>query len=133
MRDPDEQESNESLQEAIDPHRREERDAASVEVAARLRARGIALTGRESSEELVDLLDSVERFERAVERHGGDLMVDEGPHGTTREPDDGHFVLPERAPQESVGSYRARVDERTSELRRHARRPGTGDRNEPRP
>ena len=42
------------------------------------------------------LLESVERFELAVESRGGDLMVDEGPHGVTREPDDVHFVLPQR-------------------------------------
>src|SRR3989440_10408519 len=39
----------------------EERAAAAAEVAARLRSRGIAVTGAENSEALVDLLSAVER------------------------------------------------------------------------
>jgi len=55
----------------------EQRSAAVVEVAARLRTRGITVTGAERPEELADLLSAVERFEAAVEAHGGDLMVDD--------------------------------------------------------
>lgn len=129
MRDPSEQGPSEWLQESLDPHRREELDAVSAEIATRLEARGVALTGRESSEELVELLDAVERFERAVERHGGDLMVDEGPRGRAREPDDVHFVLPARLPNESVASYLERLDEATRAIRRHPPLPGAeGDR-----
>lgn len=102
-----------------DQSRREERADVSAEVAARLNARGVALTGHETSEQLVELLDAVERFEHAVERHGGDLMVDEGPRGTTREPDDVHFVLPRREANESITSYRQRVEKQTRNLRHH--------------
>jgi hypothetical protein len=100
----------EAHQEELDPHRREELERAMQETTDRLRARGAHLTGRETSEELVNLLEAVERFERAVESRGGDLFVDEGPGGITREPDDVHFVLPLRAPHESVGTYLARIE-----------------------
>jgi sugar phosphate isomerase/epimerase len=107
----------EARQSALDPHRQEERAAAMAEVSARLRDRGVQLTGRESSEELVRLLDAVESFERAVEQRGGDLMVDEGPHGSTREPDDPHFVLPKRGDEERVEEYVLRIDEAAARLR----------------
>lgn len=124
MRDRSEDISSESRQEALDPHRREERDAVSAEIAARLRARGVRLTDRETSEQLVELLDAVERFERAVEWLGGDLMVDEGPDGTTSEPDDVHFVLPRRAADESVGGYLERLADATRRLRQGPHHPG---------
>lgn len=112
----------EAMQERLDPHRRDERARASAEVAARLRGRGVRLEGGESSEELVLLLDAVERFEREVEAHGGDLMVDEGPHGRTSQPDDPAFVLPRREAGESAAVYVRRVDEATRSLRRRAPR-----------
>src|SRR2546421_6385769 len=52
----------------------EERAAAAAEVAARLRSRGIAVTGAENSEALVDLLSAVERFEVAGGAHRGGLV-----------------------------------------------------------
>jgi hypothetical protein len=109
MSKPTETDPYEAFQEELDPHRREELQRAMQETAARLRERGARLTGRETSEELVALLEAVERFEDAVEARGGDLFVDEGPGGVTREPDDVHFVLPYRAPHESVASYLARL------------------------
>ena len=107
----------EARQSALDPHRQEERSAAMAEVSARLRDRGVRLTGKESSEELVRLLEAVERFERVVEQRGGDLMVDEGPHGTSREPDDVRFVLPKRGGEEQVEEYVVRIDEAAARLR----------------
>jgi hypothetical protein len=107
----------EARQSALDPHRRDERSAAMMEVAARLSDRGVLLTGRESSEELVRLLEAVERFERVVEWRGGDLMVDEGPHGSTREPDDARFVLPKRGNEERLEEYVSRIDEAAERLR----------------
>lgn len=109
----------EALQEELDPHRREELERAMQETNARLRALGVHLTGRETSEELVALLEAVERFERAVESRGGDLFVDEGPRGITREPDDVHFVLPLRTPHESVANYLARLDAATRAVLEH--------------
>ena len=85
----------------------------------RLCDRGVLLTGSETSEELVEVLEAVERFERAAEAHGGDLMVDEGPKGETREPDDVHFVLPRREPGESPHSYLQRLQAASRAVRRH--------------
>src|SRR3989442_3029518 len=78
----------------------EERAAAVAEVAARLRSRGIALTGAEDPGDLADLLSAVERFEAAVEAHGGDLMVDDL---KSSRPDDRHFVVPRRADGRALG------------------------------
>jgi hypothetical protein len=109
----------EELQAELDPHRREELERAMQETAARLRDRGVLLTGQEKSEELVALLEAVERFERAVQLKGGDLFVDEGPGGITREPDDLHFVLPARHPSEPVASYLVRLAEATEVVLNH--------------
>ena len=92
--------------------RGEERRSVETEVASRLRSRGVHLTGRETDEELVELLEAVERFERVVERHGGDLMVDEPIDGDrAREPDDRRFVLPRRRDAESVSAFIGRIAE----------------------
>jgi hypothetical protein len=98
----------------------EERTSAAAEVRTRLRGRGIAITGAEQPEELVDLLSAVERFEKAVEAHGGDLMVDDL---KSARPDDRHFVVPRRSRGEAVQAYIGRIDEATAGLRRHPRRP----------
>ena len=110
MSKPTERHPNEALQEDLDPDRREELERAMQETRTRLRARGVQTTGRETSEELVAILEAVERFELAVEARGGDLFVDEGPGGITREPDDVHFVLPLRALHEAVAVYLRRLD-----------------------
>ncbi len=77
----------EDLERSLDPHRAEEQEAAVAEVAGRLRQRGIAVTGAEDSDDLANLLAAVERFELAVEAHGGDLMVDDL---RSSRPDDPH-------------------------------------------
>lgn len=109
----------EAIQEELDPHRREEIQRVTRETADRLRQRGVALTGRESGDELVSLLDAVEAFELAVERRGGDLMMDEAPEGKTPQPDDVHFGLPRRGERESVSDYLVRILERTDMIRHH--------------
>ena len=101
-----------------DSEERAERAAAVAEVTARLRSRGITVKGDEHPEELVDLLSAVERFEAAVEAHGGDLMVDDL---KSSRPDDSHFVVPRRAPGEGVRAYIGRIDAATAGLRRHPR------------
>ncbi len=105
---------------ALDPRQDEERARAAAEVAARLRQRGIALTGAERPDDLVDLLSAVERFEVVVEAHGGDLMVDDL---KSSQPDDRHFVVPRRAHDETVRAYVARIDEAAARLRGHPRKP----------
>jgi hypothetical protein len=103
-----------------DDEEQNERDAAVAEVAGRLRDRGIAVTGTEDPGDLASLLEAVERFEAAVEAHGGDLMVDDL---KAREPDDPHFVLPRRARGEATRAYIVRIDAATLRLRKHPRRP----------
>ena len=102
-----------------DSEERAERAAAVAEVTARLRSRGITVKGGEHPEELVDLLSAVERFEAAVEAHGGDLMVDDL---KSSRPDDRHFVMPRRVPREAVRAYIARIDAARLTLGPHPRR-----------
>ncbi|HXY30522.1 MAG TPA: hypothetical protein VEI06_07410 [Gemmatimonadaceae bacterium] len=109
-----EDERYEEIEGELDPHRREERAQVTSAIAARLTGRGVTLTGTESSEQVASMLEAVERFERAVEAHGGDLMVDSG---RAREPDDPSFVLPKRQPRESVAAYLGRLDQATERLR----------------
>lgn len=98
----------------------EARATAAAEVATRLRSRGIAVTGAEKPEDLADLLEAVERFERAVEAHGGDLMVDDL---KSPQPDDRHFVLPRRDRGEALQAYIRRIEEAMTRLRRHPPKP----------
>lgn len=98
----------------------EERAAAAAEVADRLRRRGIAVTGGERPDDLVDLLSAVERFEAPVEAHGGDLMVDDL---KSAQRDDRHFVVPRRERGEGIRACIGRIDEARTRLRRHPRRP----------
>ena len=91
-----------------------------AEVADKLRRRGVTVTGAERSDDLADLLTAVERFEAAVEAHGGDLMVDDL---NSSEPDDRHFVLPRRAPGEAIRPYIARIEAATVALRQHPPHP----------
>lgn len=79
-------------------------------VVSRLRQRGVEVNVNEDPEELALLLESVERFEMAVEARGGDLMVDEPPVGGEPEPDDPAFLLPAREPEETLPVYRSRLD-----------------------
>jgi hypothetical protein len=112
--------SFEDLQRALDPHRDEERAGVELEVAARLRSRGVQLTGKERPDEMADLLDAVDQFESAVEAHGGDLLVDTPtPRDRARveQPDNPAYVLPVRALDESVTSYISRIGEAAEQLR----------------
>jgi hypothetical protein len=93
----------------------EERRRIAEEMSLRLRRNGVQLTGTESTEELADLEEAVEKFERMVERGGGDLMVDEPvAGGSPIAPDEAEFVLPTRKPSESVPAYIKRIHEAAS-------------------
>ena len=91
----------------------------SEQIAGRLRALGIALTGTERPEDLVRVEEAVEEFEEAVEARGGDLMVDEGPRGAKSQPDDPDFSLPLREGQEPIAKYLERIARATDRVRRH--------------
>jgi hypothetical protein len=94
----------------------------SDQIAGRLRGKNILLTGHEGREDLAQLEEAVERFEAEVDRHGGDLMMDEAPEGQVGQPDDVHFALPRRRDDESVGSYLERLEGATDAIRHHPRK-----------
>jgi hypothetical protein len=100
-------ESFEEQQETLDPHRREERDGATLELAGRLRQRGVLLTGRETSGQLDDLMTAIDRFEAAVIARGGDLFVNTPSSNPPENPD---FVIPFRVPGEDPEAYAARIN-----------------------
>ena len=102
-----------------EPRERDDVRRVSRELADRLATLGIRLTGTERPQELLDMVEAVDRFEAAVESHGGDLMMDEGPRGRTTEPDDPHFALPVRADHEPVAQYLERLARATDAVRRH--------------
>jgi hypothetical protein len=95
----------------LNPHRAEDERRNAESIAATLSARGARVDAGEDSEELVELLEAVERFEAAVIMLGGDRMVEDQDSAT---PDDPEFVLPKRRDDESVRAYIGRV-ERTAE------------------
>jgi hypothetical protein len=104
---------------ADDSERSEELQRASREVIARLEALGVELNGDESPDALILVLEEIERFEEAVEAHGGDLMMDEGPAGETPQPDDPQFALPLRRADETIRAYRQRLAQATDTVLRH--------------
>ena len=107
------EESFEEQQEDLDPHRREERNSASLELAGRLRQKGVLLTGRETSAQLDDLVTAIERFEAAVVSRGGDLFVNTPSSDPPESPD---FVIPRRVPSEDAEAYAARINEAAERL-----------------
>ncbi|MEO7822467.1 MAG: hypothetical protein ABIS15_02585 [Gemmatimonadaceae bacterium] len=96
----------EEQQEALDPHRREERDAARMELSGRVRQKGVLIDGSETPAQLDDLLSAIDRFEAAVIGRGGDLMVNTP---TSSQPEDPQFVIPRREPGEDVDIYAGRI------------------------
>lgn len=96
----------EEQQETLDPHRREERDAARMELAGRIRQKGVLVDGSETPAQLDDLLTSIDRFEAAVIARGGDLMVNTP---TSSPPENPRFVVPRREPGEDVDIYAGRI------------------------
>ncbi len=109
------QESFEEQQEDLDPHRREERDGAALELTGRIRQKGVLLTGRETSAQLDDLATAIERFEAAVVSRGGDLFINTP---TSDPPENPDFVIPQRVSGEDAEAYAARINEAAGRLER---------------
>ena len=99
-------ERSDSLNDMLDPHREEEREAAAMELSARLAQKGIEVGSDEDPGQLADLLSAVDEFERAVEAAGGDLFVNSL---TSSEPQDPRFVLPKRRDDEPISRYADRI------------------------
>lgn len=110
----------EDHQRDLNPNRTTEQRDAVAEIVSRLQGRGIVVSRADDAEDLVDLLTEVERFEAAVEMHGGDLMVDDLDGS---QPDDVHFVLPRRTHGEALRAYMGRIEEATAKLRKHPNHP----------
>jgi hypothetical protein len=89
------------------------------EITGRLRARGIEVNDTDTPDDVVRMLEALETFEAAVERAGGDLMVDEPPSNQHGEPDDSHFLLPRRSADESALAYAQRLTTATTTIRKH--------------
>src|SRR2546423_14428188 len=96
------QESFEEQQEALDPHRREERDSAALEIAGRLRQKGVLLTGRETGAQLDDLLTAVDHFAAEGIAPGGGQVVKTPASPAPEKP---RFGVPHRAPRADAESY----------------------------
>ena len=105
------------------PHPIRARDEARAagNIADQLVERGVRLLGSETPAELGDLIEEVERFERAVAALGADSMIN-APDSTR--PEDRRLVLPERRDDESVIRYAARVNAAAEDIRRAAERDG---------
>jgi hypothetical protein len=102
-----------SLDDMLDPHRREEIADAGVEVTGRLHQKGVDVDSSADPALLADLLSAVERFESAVINRGGDPMVNMP--GST-EPQDPAFVLPARNADESIENYIRHINEASKML-----------------
>jgi hypothetical protein len=105
--------NNESRERDLNRHRVDEERRARTELSDRLSDRGITIGAIDSDEDVVELWEAVEAFERAVEAHGGDLMIDTPP---AEQPDDPRFVIPRREGSESLGALRVRIEAATSRL-----------------
>lgn len=104
---------NDPAEDERNPTRREERTHVRDELVARLDARSVWLSGSESDDDVVALINAVEAFEAAVARLGGDSMVNTP---ESSEPYDEQLVLPMRRDDEPVGRYVDRLREATTEL-----------------
>jgi hypothetical protein len=97
----------------LDPARAADLERVMAHAAARLRGRGVDLAGSETSQQLARLLSAVEEFEEAVERCGGDTMVNTV---QSSEPESATFVLPLRNADEPIGTYTERLRRAAAEL-----------------
>ncbi|HUQ48334.1 MAG TPA: hypothetical protein VM053_08845 [Gemmatimonadaceae bacterium] len=106
-------ESSEQRSEMLDPHRREERESAGIEIAGRLLQKGIEVNAGEDPGVLADLLSAVEKFESAVEARGGDLFVNSP---TSSDPQNPEFVVPARKADENLEGYIRRINDSADNL-----------------
>lgn len=107
--------SGENVQQALNPHRREEQQRAAAHTRDVLVQRGIRLDPGDADEALVDLLDAVESFEGAVRARGGDSFTNSP---MSDDPDVPAFVVPPREPEEPARSYARRIAQAAERLRR---------------
>jgi hypothetical protein len=97
----------------LNRHRGAEQRDAKMEELGRLHTRGINIDSNAPAEAVVEVLEAVELFERAVAARGGDLMVDTPP---VREPDNPSFVLPRLGEDESLADFARRIRTAAAQL-----------------
>ena len=113
MPDNENPQGDEARQRILDPHRQEEQAKARQESEAWLTDRGITVRPDDGYDDVVELQDTLERFEQEVQRLGGDLMVN---HRGSSQPEDSAFVPPARDPGEDIGTYLRRLEDAISVL-----------------
>jgi hypothetical protein len=92
--------------EVVNPLRDEQRQHIRDELEAWLRHRYVPLFGTESDDEVLSMVNAIERFEAAVSAAGGDLMVDSP---DSSEPEHPEYVVPRRRDDETPDAYVSRV------------------------
>jgi hypothetical protein len=92
--------------EVVNPLRDEQRQHIRDELEAWLRHRYVPLFGTETDEDVLSIVNALERFEAAVIAAGGDLMI-HSPESS--EPEHPEYVIPRRRDDEAVDAYVARV------------------------
>lgn len=92
--------------EVVNPLRDEQRQHIRDELEAWLRHRYVPLFGTETDDEVLSIVNAVERFEASVMAAGGDLMVNSL---ESSEPEHPEFVVPKRRDDETPDAYVARV------------------------
>lgn len=97
----------------LNPHRADDQARVATEIRGNLRQRGVIVRDGEAGEELVTVLEAVERFERARSALGGDSMTN-APE--TSRPERKEYVIPSRGDDESLTQYAGRVDKAAREL-----------------
>jgi hypothetical protein len=97
---------NDPADEERNPHRAEERRHTRDELEARLRERRIQLTGDETDEDVLLIVNAVETFEGRLAQLGDDSYVNTP---ESSQPDDEQLVLPRRLDDESPSAYAARI------------------------
>jgi len=99
---------NDPAEEERNPWRAEERRRAREELEGRLRERRVSLSGSETDEDVVAIINAVEDFEARISRLGADTFVNTP---ESSQPDDRRLVLPARRDDEAPERYVARVRE----------------------
>jgi hypothetical protein len=126
MADPNDR--SEARQQALNPHRDEDRQRAAQVAYSQLHQRGVAVTGDEDPDALADILDAVEQYENAMSMLGADRMTNAP---DSAQPDDRRLVLPARLDGEDAERYARRIrsaaDGIMSRAPADAPRQGAGD------
>lgn len=97
----------------LNPHRADDQARVAAEIRGNLRQRGVHVHDDEGGDELASALEAVERFENARAALGGDSMINTP---DAKQPERKEFVIPQRADDESLGQYAARVNEAAGRL-----------------